>query len=356
MLITTQAHRNNFDLVRLVAASQVVIYHLLKYMDLTNHALWRVGEILPGVPIFFFLSGHLVSRSFERNPDLKSYFAARGLRIFPALYACLALSVVALVLRSGTSIWENLPRFTLWIVCQMTLLQGWNPEFFDHYGAGRVNPSLWTIPVELLFYVSVPIVFHALKYARSRMPLFAIIAASFSVYIYIFFFLDYSTSFGNLLYRIFSVSPASIASYIWMFLFGYVFSLWRELFLRFLSGRFLYVITIYILVALSGEYITGLQILLGIQPFGLVGYFLLSCVVFSAAYTLPNLSHRTLKGTDISYGLYLFHMPVANVMIDLGYKSYTWAGVTVVIVLLVAYVSWVLIEKPAMNLRAKIRG
>lgn len=349
-------HRNNFDLIRLVAASQVVIYHILKYMDLSNDVLWRIGELLPGVPIFFFLSGHLVSRSFERNPDLGSYVAARALRILPALYACVALSVVILVVRSGTVLFENISQFVLWVACQLTLFQGWNPEFLDHYGSGRVNPSLWTIPVEILFYVCVPLLYHLMKYKNSKIPLFIVLGLSFVIYVVAFFSLDLTSKNQMLAYRVLSVSPASIASYLWMFLLGYVFSLWRPFFLEHLSGKFLYLVAAYVLLGLAGEYVGGLGVVFGIQPFGFFGYFLLSCVIFSAAYTRPDLSHELLKGADISYGLYLFHMPVANLIIDLGYKSVTAAFVAIVGVVCVACSSWILIERPAMNLRARIRG
>ncbi len=50
-----------------------------------------------GVPTFFFVSGYLTSRSWERSPSTIEYFRNRGLRLFPALWACTTLSFPLLV-------------------------------------------------------------------------------------------------------------------------------------------------------------------------------------------------------------------------------------------------------------------
>lgn len=42
-------------------------------------------DLFPGVPIFFFISGFLISKSFEENSVLKEYALNRILRIYPGL-------------------------------------------------------------------------------------------------------------------------------------------------------------------------------------------------------------------------------------------------------------------------------
>ena len=67
---------NNFDLIRLLAAIQVVIYHgveHLKIEGLKDTWLLFILECFPGVPIFFVLSGFLVSASWERSKSLGQY-------------------------------------------------------------------------------------------------------------------------------------------------------------------------------------------------------------------------------------------------------------------------------------------
>jgi peptidoglycan/LPS O-acetylase OafA/YrhL len=45
---------NNFDLIRLLAASQVALTHIAAHLGYTNF-FFQVIAIFPGVPIFFLL-------------------------------------------------------------------------------------------------------------------------------------------------------------------------------------------------------------------------------------------------------------------------------------------------------------
>lgn len=99
----------------------------------------------PGVPIFFAISGFLISASWERSNSLRKYFKNRFLRIYPALWFCFFLSVFV------TSLTYEFKIFTFdffkWTLAQLTIGQFYNPDFFRDYGVGVVNGSLWTIPV-----------------------------------------------------------------------------------------------------------------------------------------------------------------------------------------------------------------
>ena len=64
---------NNFDLLRILAALQVVLAHTRVHLDIQRLPLWSLVEAFPGVPIFFAISGFLISASFERTPNLASY-------------------------------------------------------------------------------------------------------------------------------------------------------------------------------------------------------------------------------------------------------------------------------------------
>jgi len=91
----TSVRQNNFDLIRLVAALQVVLFHGLERLGLAgaiHSVIGRAVSRFPGVPIFFVVSGLQVSLSFGRSPLGAECFRNRALWILPALWACLLVS------------------------------------------------------------------------------------------------------------------------------------------------------------------------------------------------------------------------------------------------------------------------
>lgn len=82
---------NNFDLVRLLAALQVVVVHALMYLKPRGsfvHIARSGLELFPGVPIFFVISGLLISKSYEQSDCIRNYYRNRCLRIYPGLWVC----------------------------------------------------------------------------------------------------------------------------------------------------------------------------------------------------------------------------------------------------------------------------
>jgi len=88
-----------------------------------------------------------------------------------------------------------------------------------------------------------------------------------------------------------------------------------------------------------------------------LSFILLGWLVFKAAFTLPNLSESLLHKNDISYGIYIYHMPIVNFMI---YKemtaSYTYLAIALLLSTAIGFLSWRLIEKPALRLKKLVYG
>jgi peptidoglycan/LPS O-acetylase OafA/YrhL len=103
-----------------------------------------------GVTVFFLLSGFLLYRPFAATsivgaakPAVRRFLWRRALRILPALYVCIAivLSLIT-VYRVRASDWLQ----------YMLLIQT-----YDHHDYDPNLTQLWTLAVEVSFYVALPI-------------------------------------------------------------------------------------------------------------------------------------------------------------------------------------------------------
>ena len=335
------AAENNFDLIRLVAALQVAVKHAGVHLGVGGAALEVMG-IFPGVPVFFLISGFLIFPSFANSQGLRHFAFNRFLRLFPALWTCLALSVAS-VLVVGYLPPETLAtgKFWAWIAAQSTFVQFYNPDFLRGYGAGVINGSLWTISVELQFYVLTPLLYWLL---RDRTPRFLALIAAFLVPNLLMSLYPSDTVRYKLLY-------ASFLPWLYMFLLGAWLSTRPDLVERVLRVR-LWMLLLAHAAALAVCAALGLR-WLGNETAPLA-YFTLAAVVIKLAYTLPWLSNRLLRRWDISYGVYIYHMPVINLLMWYGIAG-TVASVALATAVTVAFAlaSWVLVERPALSLKRR---
>jgi peptidoglycan/LPS O-acetylase OafA/YrhL len=144
----------------------------------------------------------------------------------------------------------------------------------------------------------------------------------------------------------------SLAPWLYMFLMG-VLTQWHFDRVRMLiAGRFLQWSAIYVTVCVTSVLLSEADSGNAIGPFL---YVLLVMAVLSAAYSSPQLGERVLYRNDISYGLYIWHMPVINGLIWLG-GGHRWLSVPLAlgISLLLACLSWFYVERP--SLRRKRRS
>jgi peptidoglycan/LPS O-acetylase OafA/YrhL len=81
---------NNFDLLRLLFASIVLLYHCYD-LSFSPEYFWipRVASADLAVQGFFAMSGFLIVSSYESSSTLRSYLSNRGRRILPAYWAAL---------------------------------------------------------------------------------------------------------------------------------------------------------------------------------------------------------------------------------------------------------------------------
>ncbi len=357
---------NNFDLIRLFAAIQVALSHALRpdtglmaslpadaKPAMAAFAQWL--DWVPGIPIFFITSGFLIARSFEGNPkDLSGYIWRRGLRIFPALWACFFATLGVLAwFGLLTTDFIGTRSFAIWVTGQLTFVQFFNPSYLRDFGTGVMNTALWAVTVELQFYVFIPILYRTLfgpwrRHKANDMIFAAMVGGSF----WLWCGMDRNLSTPGLspeataLWKLVSVT---LAPHLWMFCFGILLHRHFNVIRRWTDGKFAFYLTAYVLFKWLRETFA--------EP--LAGWYylhhfpsriLLAFVVVSAAYTCRSLSARILRGNDISYGIYLYHCLVINVMMEYGLMNSLWSPAWVVGISVVpAVLSWLLIERPALS-------
>lgn len=305
-------------------------------------------DLLPGVPIFFFVSGFLISKSYEGNPRISEYTQNRVLRIYPALILCTILSLFSVYVTGyftshGVEFTQALP----WIISQLSFAQFYTPNYMREYGVGTLNGSLWTITVELQFYIVAPLVYYFLSLRKDRKDNIKI-----GVLI-VFFIVCQRVSLGladthpdNIAIKLLGVS---FVPWVYMFLLGILFQRNFDDLHRLLSGKAAIVLPLYLLVAHFTTQYAGWELGGNITP---ALYLLLAITVFSVAYTAPAFSKKAFKGNDLSYGIYIYHLPVINLMITYGLINH-WGYVLAIIAstCALASMSWFLLEKPSLALK-----
>ena len=354
----TSPHRlNNFDLIRLLAAAQVVIAHSIGHTDLVNQLpawgrqVFDALMLLPGVPVFFVISGFLITRSFERNPsDLKGYFWRRGLRIFPALWVCLIATLAALGYFGFLAPEFVLTKtFAAWLAGQVSLFQFYNPEHFRGFGIGVANGALWTITVELQFYAFIPL-FHWFTTSRKAGSLISsfIFLTSFAAYCVMDHKVNGPGGFTAAPIA-FKLLHVTLIPHLWMFMLGIFIHRRFETIRPWLEGRFLVYLAGYVLLMAALQSFVEFR-----SPLFYLAYLpsriILALGTIAAAYSARSLSSRLLGGMDLSYGTYLYHSVVINVFVQLGWMtSFTAVLYVFVVSILLAWLSWHGIEKPALG-------
>ena len=334
--------KNNFDLLRLFAAFQVAFSHASSHLDYPNPIV-NFLSLFPGVPIFFFLSGYLIYASYESSKNSKNqlfnFYSKRFLRLFPGLWVCLIFSCLIVFISGYLADIDLIFKDTfLWIIAQSTLFQFYNVEFLRGFGVGALNGALWTISVELQFYLLMPLVYLLMDQKK------------LIILLVIFFFIilnlvnSHLNSPDNIFLEIFNVT---FAPWFYMFLFGAFLAKFKGYISSILRINILFLF-LAITIMYYGTYYLNLDWGNKINP---VGYILLISIIIHFAFRWPGVSDRILKKNDISYGIYIYHMPVINYILYIYGPGIYQFLVSVFITLIVATLSWFLVERPCLRLK-----
>jgi peptidoglycan/LPS O-acetylase OafA/YrhL len=365
--------RNNFDLLRLLAAAQVIYVHCVVFLDIEARGLLgtvnHVAAVFPGVPIFFVISGFLVSQSFENSANVRDYFHRRALRIFPALWACFAVTLLLLgtfVLverltdRDFTAVGDGFFwswTFPVWVISQVTVGQFFEPAV--PFGVGNTNPSLWTIPIEIAFYVCVPLIYLLIRALGRSMSSAVLVGAAILSFLawYVGRFTIGGSAGRDELSSIVIPPPGvrmleqTPLPFLYWFILGVLIWRYFEVVGTYMRDRLLLWTAAYVLLCYAPMWF-GAEWVQSTPAYQLARALGLAMWAMSFALSFRGVSHRLLRGLDLSFGLYLYHMLIINSLVELhlggsiGSILFTYLATGVL-----AFLSWKLVERPALKRR-----
>ena len=203
------------------------------------------------------------------------------------------LNAIILVLLYHNNI--HWPGFALFQITQSTIFQFWTPDFLRGYATGIPNSPLWTIGVMVQCYFALWFCYRFLHNKGKRRWILTITA-------FVIFNLGRPVIEPYIPHVLYRLIWNAFPTHLWMFLIGgFVWEYFNSLISILKKGW-----PISLILAIAVNYF---QIDIGNYPL-LKSVFLL-CFSVGFGYSFPALKLRY----DFSYGLYLYHMIVINVMV-----------------------------------------
>ncbi|WP_022932595.1 acyltransferase family protein [Treponema bryantii] len=149
--------KNAFTAIRIISALIVVYEH---FVVLTNYALPCLELRGIAVNIFFFLSGFWVTRSFFTSKSIFEFYNKRIKKIFPAYLTVVFVTAILLVFMSSldTISYFTDSGFLKYLIANISTLNFIHPDLPGVFKGAPVNGSLWTIKIELGFYIILPFI------------------------------------------------------------------------------------------------------------------------------------------------------------------------------------------------------
>jgi peptidoglycan/LPS O-acetylase OafA/YrhL len=340
------SRENNIDFLRFALACVVIHTHSYEmtgrhYAGMANRLLHlELGGAWLAVNAFFALSGVLITASWLKSTSTTDYFRRRLLRIYPGFVAAILFCVLIVGPLGGATLatyfrdTETYAFFKPLIFGPIGTLPG---VFETLHWKGQVNSSLWTIRFELFCYVLLAVLglTTLLRHRAAILSLFllSLIAQIAQTAAWPGRWEMVLPFFGDVW---------EVIRFIVFFLAGATFYLYRDV-IPF--DRRLFAAAAIVLVA-------AFALKLSIIALPICGVYCLMYVAFHPTLRLPNCG----KYGDFSYGMYLYAFPIQQLLVLYfrpAQNPLILSLVGAVLTLAVAFLSWHLIEKPALALKGR---
>jgi peptidoglycan/LPS O-acetylase OafA/YrhL len=332
----SDGHDNFFTPLRFIFAFMVLIGHGFVITVGGSHGEPQVfyGYTFSylAVNLFFIASGFLVTKSMLYRGDIAEYSSARMLRIYPALIAHVLFvmfiigpfvtSLPAAQFFTDPQFWTQPLQVLSFYETNMVL-----PGAFENNHENLASGTLWTLRYEVLAYIGTAILF-ALGLLKKKWMLlaqFVVCAVGWML----------AQTFG-----VFEKLPATGQS---LLRFGICYGL----------GAAIYAYRDIIKFNLLGLILITMGTIMtqGTFIFEITVAIMLAYFVFWAAYMkLPKLNGLQ-KMSDISYGIYIYHWSIMQVIAHVNPEIETLSLIAIAtpLTILISAASWRYVEKPMLN-------
>ena len=327
--------------LKILLAMTLVTTHGLTVL----HGLSDVATgLIPVVPVFFFISGYYLYPS-AANHSTRAFWTLRYFRLLPVMVA----AIVATALPYAVTGQLGHPTDVLvWIAAQLSVFQAYFPQSLVTPTVPAHNGAVWFISAILLIYATLPIV----RRAERSMPWFMGFAFTASLCVYLLTIATQASggnfegamhsSASEVLLATF-LSPAKFA---WMVYGGCLARKYAQFLFQ---HRVLLTLTFCSAIAVAVSELLGIRTggRAGIcPPWYFPGYIAVWLLIGAS---LPNMRDFP----NISIGLFVWHVPVFNLLLIAGYPS-LWIAAP--LVFCAALISSFVIEKPVAVLVETLRG
>lgn len=338
--------QNYFTPIRLCLAVFVALEHIFYFRAGVADSPFEIGHTSLAyfaVNGFFIISGYLITTSAERSGSLYVFARARVLRIMPALLFVvlfLGLIVAPLITQHDLATYFGAAQTWLGILSLLTFIDpypDWPGVVMANTPFGNdLTGPIWTLRYEVLAYIGTGAL---LAFGLHRNKPIILVSA---VIVSALFALDLATG-------VLSASSSTLGNLVRFgscYLYGVLACLYR--------GRYLVRARVFV-----PSLLLGLVLLAGLSPLGeIVVNLALTPTLLTVAY-LPVKGPKWLTSPpDISYGLYIFHWPIYVLLTEYVIAptaSLHLFALGLPLAILAAILSWWLVEKPALRLKARSR-
>jgi peptidoglycan/LPS O-acetylase OafA/YrhL len=339
-----QRHHNNFDFLRFVFALFVLISHSFALLGIANQE-WLVsytnGQLSfsdIGLAGFFVISGYFIYKSLVRSSGIWDYLKKRFLRLFPALFVVLFLTILIIPflydgpipLRENLDYWSYLPN-------NLSLygFQGTVDGVFANLPYHSINGSLWTIRYEFSLYLLVVI----FLFIRKK-PIKIIITASLLFLIWMALYQFGLDRFGGS--KVLGMQGLPMLNLGGFFIAGVLLAV-----LDFKNWNKQWILWLGVILLAASLYFNF---------YSVVKHVLFPIVILGIGFTAIKGVSNFGKHGDPSYGIYIYAFPIQQILIFyFKFELVEFIIYSIILSIIMGYISWHFVEKKALKFKRTVK-